>query len=1005
MPDPISTDTKAEHRFLSVLFCDIIDSTTHLFRSEPEDFGRLLAIYRESVFEIVRQHGGHIARVIGDGVLAYFGWPRGSGRDAEAAVSCGLAVGRRMDQLADSGQLGPGDPIAVRIAVETGWVLVGSLRSADEGAIEYNDVVGHAPNVAARLQRLAASNGIVIGETTISLVSDRFDLERVDTSDLALPAPVQAARVLGRSLAADALRWLGGSADTPFCGRDAELERLTAYWQSAKAGSGQLVLISGEPGLGKSRLAANFATQVRSSAQVLVLTCSQPMSNTTFQPLAGPLRSILELPVDAPAAEILARAERMAARFGIHGGGMHIAAVLGAAGPQASSSDDPAILRNATFRTLLELTVSFASEGPLLLLADDLQWADASTLEFLHRLSERLPTARIMLIVTHRADWAGTWPDGEHVRRMALRPLPKSAALDLVDRFAAGLDNDLKAEIVAKSEGIPFFIQEFARTAGARNRSSRLPGSITQLLAARIDSAGSARILVHYASVIGREIELALLAELAELSDSDLKEQLGRLLELAILVSRCDENSRVVSFQHALLGEAAYEALTSTRRQALHRRVANVLLTRGQQGKSAEPEVLAHHLALAGDTFGAAEHFRMAGAIALRSAAFVETATHARRSLELAKKGSGEKGRLAVLGATVLLGEALSGTHGYASDDVHAVFETANRIALDLGNAVALAPALRGLTAYYQIRGPLSRAHELGRRMVQVARLTGDQLQLADAERRWGWCRFCQGVLDDARLLTESAMRRLEEVTAQAGGLPLVDDTAVRGPIVLALVAWFVDGEAEALKIASGIAERARAYPQPMTTVYGLAFASFLYQLCGKADIVNQLATEAGDIARSRSNAYWTALSDVARGWSETMAAADPEGGLERIRRGVRGYELTQSTILYPYALMLLSEAEEKTGGARAALDALQRGLDCSNAIGADIYLALLAPIRGRLLWDLDREAAEAALADGRAAAIKQGATAQIRRIDLLTSSLRGTGGDVGRQVPDPPAT
>jgi class 3 adenylate cyclase/tetratricopeptide (TPR) repeat protein len=977
--------TGTEHRFLSVLFCDLVDSTGHQYRMEPEDFAALLSTYRRLVFGTVRRHGGHVARVIGDGVLAYFGWPRGSGRDAEAAVTCALAIGERIERLSERGELPAGTRFAVRMAVETGWVLVGNLgdpENVDANNLEQGDVVGHAPNVAARLQRLCPHNEVVIGEVTLSLLGHRFDIEPIDTSCLELPAPVRAARVARKSLAARTLRWLGEGRDGPFVGRGQESAVLMDHWQQAKHGSGRLVLVSGEPGIGKSRLGANLAAVVRSEARVMVLTCAEANIDIVLQPVAEQLRLSMGLTPNAVADAVTLKAERLVQRLGLRSDPRAVAAALGVPAPHMP----PAELRQAVFQALMEITFKLAEERPLLLLVDDLQWADASTLALLRQLAERIATAPVLVLATHRANWSGEWPDAHHLHRMVLQPLTAIAATDLVEAVAGELIESLKAEIVARAEGNPFFVQEFARAMSTAGEDlNRLPGSISQLLAARLDSAGSARELAQYAAAVGHEVELELISDLSGLSSDALEAELDRLIELGILMRRPHGEAIRLAFCHALLADAAYEALTTSRRQSLHRRIADALCVRNPAIATSEPAVLGRHLAIAGDAPRAADLYHAAATYALGAAAFVESAAHARRALELARSVAGDTTRRTALAATVLLGEALSGTLGYASGEVHATFESAYQHALELGGIADLQPALRGLTAYYQIRGPLHRADELGRKTVQVARINGDPLMLAEAERRLGWCRFCQGDLHEARQLVESALRRLADYNGGRPDTPAVDDTAVRGPVVLALIAWLIDGDADALRIADEVAAAGRTFPRPMTVVYGLCFAAFIQQLCGQAAAARTFATLAGEIAQSRSSPYWVSLTDIVCGWSEVVDG-DAAAGLVRLRAGLHEYERSDSTVLYPYALMLLADAQHRLGAPEEALAAVARGLHCAEDIGAHVYQPMLETIRGRILLGVDAAAARAALVRARDGALRQGAAAQLRRIDALAA-------------------
>jgi class 3 adenylate cyclase len=980
------------------LFCDLIDSTGHQYRMEAEDFAALLACYRRLAIDCVARHGGHVARLIGDGVLAYFGWPRGGGRDAEAAVSCALAIGEGIGLLDARETFATDRPVAVRMAVETGWVLVGNVAGSGGGhALEQGDVIGHAPNVAAKLQRLALPNGVVAGEATLALLGDRFEVEIVDSSALELPAPVRAARVLRRSPAGEALLRLGAGRDRLLLGRAEELAALMARWQEAAGGRGQVLLLSGEPGIGKSTLAAALVAAIQQAAgdrppALLVLSCAAAMIDSALQPLAEPLRLLMDLPVGADAAEIERAAARLASRLGMPSGAIGLAATLGV----TPAGLEPAALRNATFQALLELAGRLAADRPLLVLTEDLQWADPSTLDLLRLLGERAAGLPILLVGTHHAGWTPPWPDAAHLHHLPLAPLSSEAADALLAALDAGMEQEVRATIVARSEGNPFFMREFARSLaqeaapaanGRRGRTApRLPGSISQLLAARLDSAGAARFLVQFVSVVGRDVEAAFLALLADLPPPALEAELARLTALGILQRRGEGSAARIGFQHSLLAAASYEALTSQRRQTLHRRVAEALPQHDPAIRRSEPEVLARHLALAGESEAAAELFQAAAANALASAAFVESAAHARRALELAAQMAGETAQRARLSATVLLGEALSGTQGYASEAVHALFETANRIALELGGAADLMqPALRGLTAFYQLRGPLHRAYELGRRTVQVARQKGDALLLAEAERRWGWCRFCQGELEEARLLVESAMMRIERAQAARDEPPsparvFADDTVVRGPVVLGLVAWFVEGDAAAIALAERLTAAARQFPQPMTAAYGLGFAAIIEQLCGRTAQAEACARRCGEIARGRSSPYWASLADTLRGWS--AVAGGEMAGLTLLRQGVADYAATQSLIMYPYALMLRADAERAVGATETALATLQEAMACMEAIGAEVYRPLLQAARGRILMARDPAAAAQAWGEAREACRRQGALAQMRRVE-----------------------
>lgn len=974
-----------EHRFLSVMFCDMVDSTRHQYQMDPERFAEILSDYRSTVSEVVRRHGGHVARVIGDGILAYFGWPQAQGHDAQAAVSCALEICTKI--AASGADLSPqANSIQVRLAIETGWVLVGTIGVAGEPRkddAELSGVVGHAPNVAARLQRLAARNGVVVGEVTISLIGDKFIIEDVDSTGIDLPVPVAAARVLRRTAPENVMQRLGRGSSF-LVGRSAPLLTLQKCWSAARGGQGRFILVSGEPGIGKSRLAASIVTEAQREGYIIAVNCAAAMSNSVFQPLIEPLRSVMGLQTTDDST-VNAAAEKLLARFGISKGASALAAILGVASPNAA----PADLRQATFDVLLKLLEQLWLERPVLLLVEDLQWADASTLELLRRLSQNITTGRVMVVATHRSTWEANWPEAPALMSVRLGPLSKQEARIVVDAINPEIGETDKTSIIARSEGIPFFLEEFVRSTMHRgNGSTRLPGSISQLLTARLDSVGTSRDLIQISSAVGQEVDVSLLSELTDRSPDSLALEIDLLGASGIMSRRGEGTATKLAFRHALLADAAYEAMTNSKRQALHRQIATVLQARQPTDSISEPEVLGRHHALGGNTEQAATLFRAASSNALATAAYAEATAHAKRAIELSETlVGGETKQRAKLEATVLLGESLSGPLGYASSEVRSVFEDASRIAMELGSVADLQPVLRGLTAYYQIRGPLHRAHELGRRAVQVARARGNQLQLAEAERRWGWCRLCQGELEEARLLVESAMNRLSKASAASPDKPIVDDSSVRGPGILAMIAWLVDGRDHALNMAHEMARQAEEFPRPTGKIYALGFASFVFQLCGDAETAHRLASIGGETALTHNNLYWLSLSKIVSGWAEVTGRSDPRG-MEKIHIGLKEYESLQSVILHPYALMLLADAEDAIGDSDLALSTLGKAIEIAESSGARFYIPILQSARGTILIRQSAPQSRSILDIARTEALNQGALALVARIDLTLERM-----------------
>ena len=967
----VTDNRPVERRYLSVLFCDMVDSTGHVFSMDAEAFADLLSLYRNIVYEAVRRYGGTVARVVGDGILAYFGWPLASGRDAQAAIACGLEITAAVPRLESDVAVG------VRIAVETGWVLVGDIGTDQRSgaAIEHLAAVGPAPHIAARLQALARPNGVIAGEATLRLLGDRFITEPADTVGIRLPVPIAAAHVIGEAGLGDPLARLRFPGAPPTIGRDSELAALRARRDLARSRNGQVVLLSGEPGIGKSRLLATFLSEVDTERGIVALFCTASARDSPFQPIVEPLRRAVGLESQDDIDQVRAKTREFARSLSLDDPRYEeaLAALLGAPPPEPPP---PTVLHRQIHEALLAVTGCLVRERPVVVLAEDVHWSDPSTFGFLRALVDWAESARLLLIVTYRSDHVIPWPDLPHVLRLVLAPLPRQSAARLAANQADALGLVLPREhlddIVARADGVPLFVEEFVRALADQAASpDRLPGSVTQLLAARLDSLGPARPLAQLAAVLGREAPVKLLKTLAPMAADEFEDAEQRLAETGLMLRRGVGETAVLAFRHALLSDAAYEALPGNRRRFLHGAVANALMRSNPTLAASEPETLGRHFAAAERFSEACTLFCDAARLALAAGAFVETEAHARRSLDLAASLPEIDRDTAMLPALALLGEALIATRGYADREVQEVFERGARRALAMGNAREVLPVLRGLTSFYQVRGPLWMAHQLSERVLQIARAVGEPLLLAQAERRHGWCRMCEGSLAEARVLLEAALARQAAVSDADSARELIfDDATTLG--TLAWLDWLTEGATAALGRAAQAETRAASSPRPLSAAYTFGFAAIVYQFAGDLDGAHRLATRCRAIAVDRGFVYWIAMAEALRGWSEALRSRTVEG-VRLLREAVADYHRTESEILRPYLLGLLGEAEHVTGSTRAGLEALDQAQELAAATGARLHLPFLLMLRGRLL---NADAAIQALSAARDEAVSQGATA-----------------------------
>lgn len=952
------------------MFCDMADSTGHQFRMEPERFATILRNYRQIVFDRAYRHGGYVARVVGDGVLVFFGWPSATGKDAPAAVACALDVAARMKRGIDA------IPISARLAVETGWVLVGDLNTANapRGEIEHATVVGSAANIAARLQQLAHLNGVIVGEGTLALLGDRFIVDPVDTSAVNLPFPIRAAHALADAGDGNPLGWLMrrfAHFGATLTGREDLLGALRTRWDTAKGGAGQAVLLTGDAGIGKSHmLAALLHSVARDQPEVVYLFCAPSSRDRSFQPVIDWLRRATGVETDAFPDEIRLRVAEYANRLGLDEAA---AGVLGSLlGVAAVGQRPPEQLRRLMFQVLLDILLRSSEDRPLMILVEDLHWADPSTVELLNQIADTVGDRRILLVVTDRNPNNGILP---HATHFPIAPLDAAGARELAQsaarRFDVQLTDAEQAAIAERSEGVALFIEEFVRSvADPEPASRRPPGSIGQLLASRLDTLGSARPLALMASVVGREVPVGLLAELADMAGDAFESALDRLTGSDVMVKGGTGNMPVLTFRHALLTDAAYGAMQQPERRSLHLRVARILRRDSPALATTAPALLGHHLAEAGEIQEAAPLFRSAARGMLDIGAYAEAEGHARRSLGLYEGFAGNED---ILGALMPLGEALIGGRGYADPNVQQVYERGARLAMELGTAGALLAPLRGLTSYYQVRGPISRARDLGAQVLKIAGIVGDPTAICQAEQRQGWCLQCQGRLIDAAASMSSALARHR-------GL----DPAIRmsnyedGSILahLAWVEWLIDGPEAMQQRASAALARIDGAP-PLRAAYVRGVVAFAHQAAGEPEPVARLAAESEAIAQEYGIVYWIAVAGALSGWA--AVARGDRAGLECLRAAVAAYDRTQGQVMLPYLLGLLAEAEVWSGGREEASAALDRADAVVSGIGVALYRAPLLRLRSRLLSGAERDAC---LEEARSVALAQGAAAFARVID-----------------------
>ena len=741
----------AERRHLTVMFCDLVGSTELSRRLDPEDLRQVNLAYQDACKAAIDEFDGFVARYMGDGVLAYFGYPRAHEDDAERAVRAGLGVVAAVSALNPQ----PGLRLQVRVGIATGLVVAGDIIG--EGASSERAVVGETPNLAARLQGMAPPGGVVIAETTRRLVEGRFDIEALAATALkgfdepVIPFKVGAVHEKSRFEAATAGRF------AKFVGRGTELQLFLERWRQAADGEGQVLLLSGEAGIGKSRILRELREGVREESPiVLQFQCSPYRINTAFSPLIDYLQQAADFTSEDTVDEKLDKLERLLASVM---GDISTAAPLMAT-LLALTGDRYPPLNMAPLRQKMEsiaVMVAYleglAAGSPVLMLFEDLHWIDLSTLEALDALVSRAETLPVLMVMTHRPEFEGRWADHGHVAHHSLNRLRRQDGKILAENVTGGraLPEEVLEQILEHTDGIPLFVEELTKTVleGGLLKESNggyvldgplrplaIPSTLHDSLMARLDRLSPVKEVAQAAACIGREFSPGLLS--AALNKTAIDESLQQLVAAALIFPRGSGDRITYIFKHALVQDTAYKSLLVSKRQQLHGRIADAL----EQSVDADPAVLAHHFSQACLAEKAATNFLAAGRQGLAVTALAEACAQLELGLdETLKLAPSESRQRLELDIRAALGTARIAHLGWPHPSVSEALVPAFDIARDLHHLEALASVLWGLWVHYQTRTEFPEAIRWLEILEAIADETGDS-ELSVVRDMSGGCQY-----------------------------------------------------------------------------------------------------------------------------------------------------------------------------------------------------------------------------------------------------------------------
>jgi class 3 adenylate cyclase/predicted ATPase len=970
----------AERRHLTVMICDLVGSTALSVRLDPEDMSAVIDAYHAACARIMLTYDGVIGDFRGDGILAYFGYPRAHEDDAERTVRAGLDIIAAVARL----ETHAAEPLAVRIGIATGLVVVGDLSS--EGVLRQHALVGDTPNLAARLQALAEPGTIVVAASTRRLLGDLFrlrDLGRHEVKGIA--APVAAWAVEGVSDSESRFEAARAAGLTDLIGREDELDFLLERQRLAWKGEGQIVLISGEPGIGKSRLVAALAKRIAGEPHTrLRYQCSPYHTNSALHPFIAQLERAAGFKADDAPEQKLDKLEALLAM-----GASQVQAVaplfaallaipFGERYPPLSLS--PTQHRRRTLAALLDQFEGLARRQPILLSFEDAHWADATSLELLDLTVERVRQLPVLALFTFRLAFEAPWIGLPNVSTLTLGRLTRSNVQSMVARVTGGrpLPAEVTEEIVVKTDGNPLFVEELTKTvleAGILVEDAEgyrlngplpplaIPATLRDSLMARLDRLATVKEIGQIGAAIGREFSYPLLRALVERDETALKDALAQLEDAELVFRRGDPPEAIYTFKHVLVQEAAYENLLKSRRQVLHLRIAETLRDRFQTTAEAQPEVVAHHFTQAGLSEPAIEWWVKAGDRALDRSTNNEAIAHLEKAISLAEGlADGPAQRLLRLRLQTTYGHALLHGRGHSQPETIAVFARARQLAAGIEDAVARFSAYYGMWMGSFVRADLAPMREVAVLSLRDARHSPGSPAAGRALHVYGVTCWFQGDYAGARAHLEQALAAYDPERDHRLAPRFVFDDRVVTTGWLAVVVWALGEVDQAIHLLDGTLSLARQSGHLPTIAWVHAYRCRFAGICRKPGLARLHAEEVLRLAREHGLPMRLADGSFYHGWAR-WCAGDGDGEAA-MREGLALWNEMHYRLFAPLTGTLLAECEAEAGRAEVGLATLDAQLAAIEQTGERWFDAEVHRVRGELLLKQRRPdvaAAEAA--------------------------------------------
>ncbi|RLA43513.1 MAG: adenylate/guanylate cyclase domain-containing protein [Gammaproteobacteria bacterium] len=926
--------TAAERRHLTVLFCDLVGSASLSEKMDPEDFRDLLAAYQDTCAVVVNHYDGVVARYVGDGLLIYFGYPHAHEDDAPRAVRAGLeiveAVGKIDLDLALSV-----NSLHVRIGIATGTVVVGDIGTGARR--EEMAVVGETPNLAARLQGLADPGEVIIAEETHKLVEGYFDIDDLGDHDLkGISISQKVYRVRQESGALDRLEASARTGLTQLVGRQEEIAILSNRWLKARQGESQLITVSGEAGIGKSRVVRAFRESIVNEPHARVLYYGSPYhQNSAFHPVIDQFERALRFDSNDSIEKRLDKLVSEVTRLGLEVESIvpPVAAMLSLElKDQNFDLPEPGDIKRRQLVSMIAILEAMSAENPVLIVAEDVHWYDPSSLEMLVAIKQNLDESRILMVMTHRPDFSPALAGVANLTQIPLSHLGGLESTVIVTQVSGNkpLPDEVATEIIAKADGIPLFVEELTKSlleSGVlRDDGKRyvldeplpplaIPPSLQDSLMARLDRLATTKEIAQLASCIGRNFDFSLLSAVSTFDETELRNALKQLVEAELIYERGMRPDIKFEFKHALVRDAAYESLLKSTRQLNHQRIAQALENNFVALAETQPELVAQHYTEAGLIEPAVAWWYRAGQRATRIDANLEAIQHLEQGLELAEQLERSEGHIRLEADMLLaLGNTVRLIEGYASERAGKLFARSRSLYQQISDKNGEFPALWGLSHMALANGSIDKAEQYAREVLALAEEIGNpDLELEAHHTLWG-AYYLMGDLKALKYHSEKGIElyRFEE-HGEYGFTYGNHDPGACATYSNAHALWLLGYREQARARLEDAIELIMRHSQPQFISHGLMHCCITYMLLGEVDVVREVNARAYPIAIETANLDLSNQCEFIFGWIRAQEGGYADGA-DRMKNALADRRAGASSYYRGFFLSALTNALYRNG-------------------------------------------------------------------------------------------